>query len=215
MGHGSFHQPGEPRGSAGQRQAPSAARPEVELEAELGGVEVETGPINSDLQVSHGHLVEAVHRRDELGYVVAGGNETSTTLGRGPHQVGHGAHRRLRPVPDDEAVAGAEPGAGDDPYERELVRSVARRRLLATTPQEATAKATETTASDECTTLKPVECSSSPMRLRRKTAQMNTVQAAVTRMIRAPRLSITETVAAAGCRKSGPTSPGAVVAFLS
>jgi hypothetical protein len=63
--------------------------------------------------------------------------------------------------------------------------SRARRRFLEATPRMAMAKATDTSASTEWTTLNPVERASSPRMFRIRVTQMKIVHAAAVRRIRA------------------------------
>ncbi len=71
------------------------------------------------------------------------------------------------------------------PYECVAVVSRARRRFFEATARMATAKATETRASTEWTTLKPVERVSSPKMLRIRVTQTKIVHAAAVRNINA------------------------------
>jgi hypothetical protein len=87
----------------------------VKLQRQCRGGEVQVVVVDVALQRSDVGAVEPVHRRHEPRDLLGGGEQPPLARRRGPHQVGDGTERRLRPVADDEAVAGREPGAGDDP----------------------------------------------------------------------------------------------------
>jgi len=136
------------------------------------------------------HFVEAVDPSDVVGGIGGRRQQQPVAVGPGPHEVVETPDGRRPPRSHHEPVAGGEAGAGDVAYERVADLSAARLRFLDATPRMAMAKATDTRASTECTTLNPVERESSPMMLRIRVTQMKTVQAAaVRRMMASVRLT--------------------------